>query len=103
MIPKYRLLVIGLTLLLLVSVTVGSIVWRTNPSAAFYMPSYANNWHVTGGGGQVAASAHYVINGTAGQSSASPPNAASASYIISGGYWYGDIACCWGFVPIVTK
>jgi len=49
---------------------------------------YNLEWHVIGGGGRPVASAHYLVNSTAGQGAASPPYSASASYGVSGGYWF---------------
>lgn len=52
--------------------------------------SYNLEWHVIGGGGQPVGSASYALNSTAGQGAASPPYSFSHSYVVSGGYWYGE-------------
>ena len=50
---------------------------------------FALNWFtpLTGGGGGVAASAHYGVNLTVGQTAIGP--ASSAGYGAGLGYWYG--------------
>jgi len=59
-------------------------------------PSYNLEWHVIGGGGQPASSASYAVNSTAGQGAASQPYSISPSYVVSGGYWFGE-----GFSPLI--
>ena len=58
--------------------------------------SYNLEWHVIGGGGQPVSSASYAVNSTAGQGAASPPYSISPSYVVSGGYWFGE-----GFSPLI--
>jgi hypothetical protein len=76
----------ALALLLLaaffLSVMVGS------PAGAQTSINYNLEWHVIGGGGQPVSSASYAVNSTAGQAAASPPISTSASYVVSGGYWF---------------
>jgi type IV secretory pathway protease TraF len=50
--------------------------------------SYNLAWHVIAGGGGPISSASYAVNSTAGQGAASPPDASSASYRVSAGYWF---------------
>ncbi len=49
--------------------------------------SYNLDWHVIGSGGSESNSASYRVNGTVGQSLASPPESGSASFEMSSGYW----------------
>lgn len=72
-------------LLVLVIVTAGVVQAQTSTT-------YDLTWHVIGGGGAPISSANYAVNSTAGQGSASPPTAASTSYIVTGGYWRCAIA-----------
>ena len=64
-------------------------------------PSYNLEWHVIGGGGQPVSSTSYAVNSTAGQGAASPPYLASASYVVSGGYWFTPMYAI--YLPIVLK
>ena len=75
------MLTVSLTVLL-AAVVIGG------PALAQTSPSYDLEWHVIGGGGQPVSSASYAVNSTAGQGAASPPYSASASYVVSGGYWF---------------
>jgi len=87
--------VFGVSLLvLLVAVIAG-------PALAQTSPSYDLEWHVIGGGGQPVSSASYAVNSTAGQGAASPPYSASASYAVSGGYWFTPVYGI--YLPIVLK
>ena len=54
-------------------------------------PSYNLVWHIVGGSGGPLTSSSYRVNGTVGQSASSPPYSGSASYRVSGGYWYEAI------------
>jgi hypothetical protein len=74
-------LVLALAALLTVLAVGGTILAQTSPS-------YNLEWHVIGGGGQPVGSASYAVNSTAGQGAASPPYSISASYAVSGGYWF---------------
>ena len=71
------------------------------PALAQTSPSYNLEWHVIGGGGQPVSSANYVVNSTAGQGAASPPYSASASYVVSGGYWFTPVYGI--YLPVVLK
>jgi hypothetical protein len=66
-------------------------------------PSFNLEWHVIGGGGQPASSAHYAVNSTAGQGAASPPLSASAHYVVSGGYWYSAGGMRAVYLPLVLR
>jgi hypothetical protein len=68
-------------------------------------PNYNLEWHVVGGGGEPVSSAHYAVNSTAGQGAASPPLSVSASYAVSGGYWFSSSRLPYYqiYVPIVLK
>jgi hypothetical protein len=78
-----RSLVMLVLVLLLVMLAVGGVALAQTSG------SYNLEWHVIGGGGQPATSAHYAVNSTAGQGAASPPYSASANYMVSSGYWFG--------------
>ena len=80
---KYRMQIVALCLLLLLA-AVGTAVWAQS-SGGFNL-----EWHVIGGGGQESLSANFRVSGTVGQSLASPPTAASASYRVSSGYWFAE-------------
>ena len=99
---KYRLVILALALLLPSLTIIEVIVWSITPAAAQTSASYGIRWHVIGGGGQKSVSVHYVVNGTAGQGAASQPYSVSSNYTISGGYWYGDIARFWDYIPLVN-
>ena len=83
------MLTVSLTVLL-AAVVIGG------PALAQTSPSYNLEWHVIGGGGQPVSSTSYAVNSTAGQGAASPPYSVSASYVVSGGYWFGE-----GFSPLI--
>lgn len=74
-------------LLLLLVVIVSAAAVQAQSST-----NYDLTWHVIGGGGAPISSASYAVNSTAGQGSASPPVASSASYAVTGGYWRCTIA-----------
>jgi hypothetical protein len=77
-------------------------------SAALLAQSSANfnlGWHVIGSGGGESTSAHYRVNGSMGQSLASPPKSSNASFTLNSGYWFngsngGEIAI---YMPAVLK
>ena len=71
-------------LLLLLLMAIGTV------TLAQTSPSFDLSWHVIGGGGGESASASYQLNGTIGQSVASPPTASSASFALSSGFWAAD-------------
>ena len=50
---------------------------------------------------QVATSAHYAVNNTAGQGAASPLYSASPSYVVSGGYWFRPTYA--NYLPLVPR
>jgi len=75
---------------LLAAALIGGAAWAQTS------PSYNLEWHVIGGGGQPVSSASYAVNSTAGQGAASQPYSISPSYVVSGGYWYGE-----GFSPLI--
>ena len=85
-----------LILSVLLAVLVGGGVALAQTSA-----SYNLEWHVIGGGGQPASSAHYAVNSTAGQGAASPPLSTSAHYAVSGGYWYREVYAI--YLPVVLR
>ncbi len=64
-------------------------------------PSYNLEWHVIGGGGHPATSAHYAVNSTAGQGAASPLYSASPSFVVSGGYWFRPTYA--NYLPLVLR
>lgn len=65
----------------LLLLTVGVIV-LAQTSADFDL-----SWHVVGSGGRQSSSADYRIEGTIGQSLASPPQSDRANFSVSSGYW----------------
>jgi len=73
-----------------------AVVVIGGPALAQTSPSYNLEWHVIGGGGQPVSSASYAVNSTAGQGAASQPYSISPSYVVSGGYWFGE-----GFSPLI--
>ncbi len=72
-------------------------------SAALAQTSAGYNleWHVVGSSAGPVASAHYLVNSTAGQSAASPPTSGSANYVVSAGYWY--VTRHFEYLPIVLR
>jgi hypothetical protein len=80
---RKRICLVCAVAILLLALTVAGGV-RAQTSTNFNL-----EWHVIGGGGAPVASAHYVVNSTAGQGAASPPYSASTHYVVSGGYWFG--------------
>ncbi len=50
---------------------------------------YNLSWNRVGSGGR-STSAGYIVTGCVGQPVAGPPQAASASYGVTGGFWYPD-------------
>ncbi|MGD8793855.1 MAG: hypothetical protein PVF47_14985 [Anaerolineae bacterium] len=83
---------------LLIALAVGS-----GPAVAQSSSGYNLEWHVIGGGGQPVTSASYALRSTAGQGAASPPYATSSSYVLSGGYWFGEIGFYQIYVPLVLR
>ena len=78
---KQKLSVTAVILILLLG---GVAVWAQTSA------NYDLSWHVVGGGGGVSSSASYNVNGTVGQSAASPRQAVGSSFVVNSGYWYGD-------------
>ena len=61
---------------------------------------YNVNQSVIGGGGGMA-SAHFVVNGTLGQSLTSPPAMTAAHFTVNSGFWYaGDLKVT---LPLILK
>ncbi|MCL4265667.1 MAG: hypothetical protein KJ069_20815 [Anaerolineae bacterium] len=85
---------VGLTAVLLLLLAGSVVVWAQSSA------SYDLRWHVIGGGGGVSNSASYSMNGTAGQSAASPSLAVGSSYTVSSGYWQGYTAI---YLPVIQK
>jgi hypothetical protein len=79
---KQRITVLAVTMLLLLAF--GAAV-LAQTSAGFNL-----EWHVIGGGSGESSSADYRVQGTIGQSAASPPTASSAGFVVSSGYWSGS-------------
>lgn len=61
---------------------------------------YNLEWHVIAGGGGQSASAAYRVNGTIGQSLASPPLSGGGAYTLSSGYWYAPSTV---YLPLVIR
>lgn len=57
-------------------------------------------WHVIAGGGGKSASSSYRLEGTIGQSIASPPFSGSGSFVVSSGYHYAASVI---HLPIVSS
>jgi hypothetical protein len=81
--------------ILLAAVVIGG------PTLAQTSPGYNLEWHAIGGGGQPVSSASYAVNSTVGQGAASPPYSTSASYVVSGGYWFTAVYAI--YLPVVLK
>jgi hypothetical protein len=62
--------------------------------------SYDLSWHVVGSGGGLSSSASYSVNGTGGQSAASPALATSSNFVVSSGYWYSHTTI---YLPFIQK
>ena len=75
---------LGITAVILILLLGGVAVWAQTSA------NYDLSWHVVGGGGGVSSSASYSVNGTAGQSAASPRQAAGSNFVVNSGYWHGD-------------
>ena len=80
---NHRAIFLALAAMLLL-LTAGAVV-LAQTSASFNL-----EWHVIGSGGGESGSANYQVNGTIGQSVASPPTSGSANYKASSGYWFAD-------------
>jgi hypothetical protein len=66
---------------------------------------YYLEWYLIGGGGQVSSSGKYIVQGTAGQSAAAPPFPHSKSFVVSGGFWFGDSPPTfeWVYLPLTIR
>jgi hypothetical protein len=91
---RSTILVLALTAILTMLAASGATLAQTSPS-------FNLEWHVIGGGGQPASSAHYAVNSTAGQGAASPPYSVGSSYVVSGGYWF--IQAYQIYLPLVLR
>ena len=92
---KQFAIIVAVALSLLV-LTAGVVV-LAQTSAGFNL-----EWNVIGGGGGASGSASYQVNGTIGQSAASPPDSNSASFSVSSGYWVAGTETRL-FLPVVVK
>jgi hypothetical protein len=57
---------------------------------------------VIGSGGGRSASASYRVEGTIGQSVASPPTAGSSNFTLSSGYWFAQTKMA-TYLPMIVK
>lgn len=85
---------VGLTAVLLILLIGGVAVWAQTSA------NYDLSWHIVGSGGGISSSASYSLNGTAGQSAASPPLSESNSFTLSSGYWYSGSSL---YLPLMQK
>lgn len=81
-----------LMLLLLTMIGIGVLA---QTSADFNL-----EWHVLAGSGGPSASADYVVDGTAGQSLAGPPQSGGNAFVVNSGYWQESRAV---YLPLVTR
>jgi hypothetical protein len=95
---KYLLLALGLVLLL-------AILGISRATLAQTSPNFNLEWHVIGGGGQPVGSAHYVVNSTVGQGSASSPYLSGEHYVIAAGFWgSGGVSYPYStYLPLVMR
>ena len=61
--------------------------------------NYSVRWRVMANGGQAAASASFVVNGTVSQVWSGPPESISSSYVLNSGYWVRATAIA---TPVAT-
>ena len=87
---RYLLILVLLVALLFA----GIAVWAQTS------PGYNLEWHVATNGGGQSSSTSYVVNGTVGQSVASPPRSTSANYAVSGGFWFSGSSI---YLPAIVK
>lgn len=93
---KQRIIVLAVTMLLLLAF--GAVV-LAQTSAGFNL-----EWHVIAGGGAESSSTSYRVQGTIGQSVASPPTASSVEFVVSSGYWPGGVpAGTTIYLPAILK
>ena len=85
---------VGLTAVLLILLIGGVAVWAQTSA------NYDLSWHVVGSGGGISSSASYSVNGTAGQSVASPALSGSNTFTVSSGYWYSGSSL---YLPLMQK
>ncbi len=93
---KQKHLALILALVVFFLLTAGVIV-LAQTSASFDL-----SWHVVGSGGSESSSADYQINGTIGQSLASPQESDSADFVVNSGYWVVG-ANRTVYLPVVIK
>ena len=70
------------TLLMLLLLSAAATIVAAQSSAQFDLA-----WHVVGNGGRASTSANYRVNGTLGQSLASPATLTGATFRVTSGYW----------------
>ncbi len=80
-----RLALLFILVAALAMLTIGAVALAQS-SASFDL-----SWHTTGNGGGKSVSANYRVNGTIGQHIASHPVSGSASFQVSGGYWFAQV------------
>ena len=85
---------LGLVFLLLLFTAGAGVMAQTSAG-------YSLERHVFGSGGGVLSSASYQVSGTIGQGVASQPVSSSASFTVSGGYWYGNAPSI--FLPTILR
>lgn len=67
---------------LLGTVAVGAVLAQTSDN-------YNLEWHILAGGGGLASSGNYTVQGTAGQALSGASQPSSDNYQVGGGYWGG--------------
>ncbi|MFC2029580.1 hypothetical protein ACFLWA_02495 [Chloroflexota bacterium] len=85
----------GLVLMLLLAGTV-----LAQSSDNYNLDSY-----LIAGSGGVVSSGSFVVDGTAGQSAASPPFPSSSNFVVRGGYWSSGVTALdyWIYLPQVIR
>ncbi len=94
MLAKRKRILLALVFLL------AMVVVATTVLLAQTSPSFDLSWHVVGSGGGISSSASYSVNGTAGQSAASPALSGNNSFTVSSGYWYSGSSL---YLPLMQK
>jgi hypothetical protein len=89
-------------LVAIVVVTLGGLL-LVQIALAMSSTNYHLDWFtpLTTGGGGAAASAHYAVNVTVGQSASMA--SASPNYTTGLGYWYGVVGSYRVFLPLIMK
>ncbi len=86
-----------LACILLIFLITAGVVVLAQSSASFDL-----SWHVVGSGGGESNSADFKVQGTIGQSIASPRYADSADFVVASGYWaVGTNSTV--YLPLITK